>query len=113
MSLIHKTLAIIMLPLGALILLENFNSFSLDIVIDKLLLAAILMILLQISSLIHIKANQQEIKAINLITFVIFILPAALYLLHYFALFALSFLQESLPLILAILMLAEAVYALH
>ena len=110
MEIINKFLAILMLPVSILIILEQMKVFSIEFFIDKLLIGAILMILLQLLSLLFVGQNQEGIKAINIITSVIFIIPAVAYIASLFLVIPFS---EHLPMIIGVMMLAEAVYALH
>ena len=102
---ISRILAIIMLPVGALILLEAFDIFSLNILISKVLLGAILMIALQVLNLVMGKMKNGMITMMQIITAIIFIIPPVLY---FFAIFA-----EYMPMAIGVMMIIESLYALH
>ena len=106
MGLIEKILAFVMIPLSILIFLEQINVFSISFFIDKILIGAILMILLQLLTIIQQKITNGHFGLVTIVTSVIFIMPAGLYLTHLVV-------SVYIPLILAVFMLAEALYALH
>ena len=110
MEVINKLMAIIMLPLSVLIILEAMDIFSIESPFDKLLIASILMIVLQLLSIIFASTNQEGLTLVNYLTLIIFSLPAIAYVLTLF--FALPF-ENHIPIILGVMMLAEAIYALH
>lgn len=110
MNILTKLLAIIMLPLSILIILESTGLFSLALPFDKVFIGAILMIALQLLNLILLKINKGLLRFINIITTLVFILPAVAYILSTIMGF---YLFESVPLIIGIIMFIEALYALH
>lgn len=110
MGFIGKAFAFVMFPLSILIVLEATGAFTLNLPFNKIFIGAILMIGLQLLTLIFVKAHHGHLSFMNIATCVIFMLPAAIYLLS--SLFG-NFLQTSIPLILGVMMFVEALYALH
>lgn len=110
MNLITKILAIAMLALGILIILEAVGVFTISLPFDKLLIGAFIMIALQLLSIILQVVHRSPIRLINILIFIIFIIPAVAYLLSdYLG----QFIENILPLVLGVMMLIEALYALH
>ena len=110
MNFLTKILAIIMFPISILIILEQTNIYSIPFPIDKLLIGAILMISLEVLSFIMLKLTGGELRLINILTYIIFIIPAIAFLVSY--LIGLN-LHSAVPLILGVMMLAESIYGLH
>ena len=110
MGVLEKIIGVAMLGLSALILLEEFKIYSISLPFDKILIGAILMIILQIFNIIMLKITGGEIDVIHFITAIIFIAPAAAYLV---SVFFIPLLVESLPIILGVMMIAEGIYAMH
>lgn len=110
MGFLEKSLAFVMLPLSILIILEGIGIYSLSLPVNKVLIGAILMIALQVSNLIFLKISNGTLTVMNVVTGIVFILPAAAYLFSYF--FGYN-LYESLPLIVGVMMFIEALYTLH
>jgi len=112
MGIIGKAMAIVMLPLSILIVLESLELFTLNIGFNKVFLGAILMIVLQIITLVMVKVYHGEMSIMNFVTFGVFVIPAATYLLS--SLISLSTtMQQVIPLVIGVMMLIESVYALH
>ncbi|MFH1276522.1 MAG: hypothetical protein ABIH82_05405 [Candidatus Woesearchaeota archaeon] len=116
MSGINKLLAILMLPVGTYIILEELKIYALNLPVNSLLIGAILMVLLQVLNLVLASANQSGgeetggVKPITILTSIFFILPAAAYFL---SLVMIIPLKEYIPMFLGVLMIAESLYALH
>ena len=70
------------------------------------------MIILQIVTLIYIKVNQQEIRVVNVVNAIVFIVPALAYIIKFILAMEVPF-ENSIPLILGIMMFVESLYALH
>ncbi|MFT4302988.1 MAG: hypothetical protein ACMXYG_00335 [Candidatus Woesearchaeota archaeon] len=109
MDIIKKIIAVIMIILGIAIILEYYNYYTISIP-QQLLIAAILMIILQIYSAVSLTIHSGHIGIINIITWIIFCIPAIWYLLHIILNIQIT---ENLPLILSIMMIGESLYALH
>lgn len=110
MGFIEKLFAIVMLPLSILIIMETTGIFSLDLFFDKVFIGAILMIALQLLTLFFVKKHHSSLRGMNIVTFIVLILPALAYI---FSGVFNNFLKEQLPLILGVMMFVEAIYALH
>ncbi len=110
MTMIAKVLSFCMLPISILIVLESMGLYTLHLPFDKILIGAILMIALQIFSLVMALTHQGGMGVMNIITFIVFMIPAVAYLASFF--FGIT-LFTSLPMILGILMFVESLYALH
>ena len=110
MGKIEKALAIIMLPVAILIVLQATDIFSLNLPIDLVFLGSILMIALQVINLTLLKFQNGHFGNIHIITALVFILPALIYI--YTAFFG-SIIELPLALIIGIMMIAESLYALH
>jgi len=110
MGFIGKAFAIVMFPLSILIVLEALGVFSVALPFDKVLVGAILMIVLQVLTLIFLKAHKGNPTIMNYFTAAVFILVAVVALLS--GLLNLSF-ADKMPLILGVIMFVEALYALH
>lgn len=110
MSFINKIIAIIMLPVAVLVLLGKLGIFSLSLGLDTILIGAVLMILLQaISMFIQYKTNS-HISFMSIITGILFISTAFGAI---FSSFLPSVFQDYMPVFLGVMMLVEALYALH
>ncbi len=110
MGLIEKALAIVMIPISVLIILEAFNVYQIALPFDKILLGAILMVLLQVFVLINMKMHDQDIRMINIITVIVFMLPGALYIINlYYPIIE----NNIIPILLGVMMFGEALYAMH
>jgi hypothetical protein len=109
MGVIGKIFAIVMLPLGVLMILEQFNIFSFSLPIDKVFLGAALMTLLQIITLIMVMVHQGKIMIMNIITAIVFIGTAGAAVFFKLT----GGLRQEFVLILAVIMCVEALYALH
>jgi len=110
MSLINKLLAILMLPLGILIVLESAGIYALGIGMDKAFIGAILMIVLQVMNIVMLKVNSGEFRLMNGVALIEFVIPAVLYLISEFiSIPGIS----TIPMILGIMMVVEAIYGLH
>lgn len=100
-----------MLPVGAYVLLEEFEVFTLNLPVSPLLISAILMLLLQFSNVALASANQEGgMRPITILTAIFFSLPAVYYFL---SLVMTLPLVEYISFFLGSLMIAEALYALH
>ncbi|MFH1175033.1 MAG: hypothetical protein V1725_07930 [archaeon] len=104
-----KILGISLLPFSILIALEELNLFSLTLPFDKVVVGAILMIALQFITIIMLGIHKQGIRTINIITAVVFIIPAVLALFRSFF----PGIAQPILLIMAVMMFTEGVYALH
>lgn len=110
MGLIEKILAIAMIPLSMLIILESMGLYSIWMPIDKGILGAGIMALLQIINLASLKMKNKRLTFMNMLTGSVFILVAAAYFVGNY----LGYYQiDSLPVILGVMMFVEALYALH
>ncbi len=110
MGLIEKGIAIVMLPLSVLIILEAIGIFYLGLPVDKALIGASLMIAFQVVALLFLKIEAGHIRPINYVTAIIFIVPAASYIINIYF----PFVEDKIiPLILGIMMLCEGVYGMH
>jgi hypothetical protein len=110
MGILEKSMALVMLPLGILIVLEELGIVSLNILFDKALIGAVLMIVFQVINLILSKVQNNVLTFMTVITGLIFIIPASYYIVSFF------FGLYTIPLftmILAVMMSVEALYALH
>jgi|TARA_B100001971_G_C18239700_1_gene569906 hypothetical protein len=110
MGVVGKAFAIVMLPLGILIILEAMGIYSLNIFFDKVFIGAILIIALQLSTLFFAKKYHGSITAMSIVTLIVFAIPAVLYIFS--GLFG-GFLIEFLPLIIGTVMIVDTIYALH
>lgn len=110
MTIITKVIALVMFPLGILIILGHANLLNISIGIDKVFLGAILMIAMQIVSLIFQKIVNGNFSIMSLITSVIFLGTAAAALLSSYLP---SPIQSVLPLILGVMMIVEGLYGFH
>lgn len=109
MGLIEKAIAILMLPLGILLILEALNIYTLVLPIDKMLIGAVLMLTLQIVTILMLKIHSGEIGITHILTAVVFMLPAIAYFLT--GIIGPIF-GNSLPIIFGVLMFVESWYAL-
>lgn len=109
MGVIGKIFAFLMLPLSILMILEYFKVFSFALPVDKVFLGAGLMTALQLITLTMVMIHQGKILIMNIITAVIFIGTAAAAVVFKLT----GGLKEELVLVLAVIMLVEALYALH
>jgi len=111
MGIVGKLFAIVMFPLSILIVLEKLGLYTLalPIDIDKVLIGAALMIALQVITLIMLKISNEKLTFMNIITGLIFIATAvaAVLSMQYG-----SYTKEA-PIVLAVMMFVEALYALH
>ena len=110
MGVVEKVLSLVMLPLGILIVLEEIGLYSLSLPFDKVLIGAILMIALQVINLIMLRIQNGTLTFINLVTGSIFIVIGGAYLASNFFGF---FVFDGIRLILGVVMMVEALYALH
>lgn len=110
MGFIGKLFAIVMFPLGLLIILEATGVWSLKLPFDKILLGALLMIILQLITLFLLKMTYSKLGMMNFTTATIFILTA---LAAIFRTYLGSTISNIMPLILGVMMFVEALYALH
>ena len=110
MGAIEKGFAFVMFPLGFLIMIEEMGLFSLSFFLDKTMIGAILMIVLQTITLMTLNMHHEYIRGVNYMTFFCLILPSALYLGS--MMISISF-KESLPLIIGVMMFVESLYAFH
>jgi len=110
MGVLEKIIGGAMIILGVLVILEIFNVFSLALPFDKVLIGAGLMILFQIVNIIMMRIESGGVEPVHMITAVVFAAPAAAYIV---SVFLVPFLTESLPMIVAVLMIAEGMYAMH
>lgn len=112
MRIVTLILAIVMLPLSLIILINELTPYTLNIPIkiDLLLIAAILMIVLQLLNLVFLMMNNAALRPMNIVLLIVFIIPSSLYFLEFFL--SISFL-DVLPLVMAIMMFVESLYALH
>jgi hypothetical protein len=110
MGFIGKLFAIVMFPLGLLIILEATGVWSLKLPFDKILLGALLMIILQLITLFLLKMTYSKLGMMNFMTATIFILTA---LAAIFRTYLGSTISNIMPLILGVMMFVEALYALH
>ncbi|MBR9699583.1 hypothetical protein GOV09_03960 [Candidatus Woesearchaeota archaeon] len=104
-----KVFGIVMLPISILIILGEIGiGFSLPF--NLALLGAILMIALQLVNMVAAKSHNGHLRIMQIVTAIFFIAPAlALIAKEFFGLIVV----DSLPLIVGVIMLAEALYALH
>lgn len=110
MSLAAKILGLVLMPISAIIMLEAFGVFSLDIGYDKALICAGLLILLQVYSAISLHIGQKHLTAVNWLTFSIFTVVS----LGYISGYLLSYEKAgTLAVVLASMALAESVYVLN
>jgi len=107
---LEKILSIAMLPFGLLIILEELGLFTINLFFDTVLIGATLMIVIQILTLISLNIHHKNIRIVNYVTAVVLLIPVAIYLLSTFI--TVSF-QESLPLIIGVMMFVESLYAFH
>ena len=110
MGVVEKIIGGAMIILGVLILLEIFKVFSLALPFDKVLIGAGLMILFQVVNIIMMRIESGGVEPIHMFTAAIFSLPAAAYIV---SVYVIPILPESLPMIVAVLMIAEGMYAMH
>jgi hypothetical protein len=106
--LIGKSFAIVMVPLSIIILLEQIGVYALQLPFDKLLVGAILMIALEIITLIGVIINYKKPSITNMIAVVAFLTPPLIYLGHLFIGYANP---SYIPLIMAVTMFGETIYA--
>lgn len=110
MGFIEKTLAIIMLPLGFIVIFEALGLFTAPLPFQEAFVGAILMIVLQIFTMFMAKKHQGEFGVITLLRSIILMLPGIAYIIS--DLFGVVS-HESVPVILGVIMIVEAFYALH
>ncbi|MFT4344147.1 MAG: hypothetical protein ACMXYE_05380 [Candidatus Woesearchaeota archaeon] len=108
MKIITKSIAVVLLFIAVLGILHEFDIYS--PAFNTLFIGAILMIVLQIFGIIGHVTHSQKGGSMHYLTWGIFIIPAAWYLSHIFLGVPVI---EHLTLILSILMLGEALYALQ
>jgi hypothetical protein len=110
MGVIEKIIAAVMFPLALLIIIEEFGFFSVLTFFDKTLFVAVLMIALQLVTLFFLNSMHQNLRTINMVSFVLLILPSLFYLLSMFV--SISF-KNSLPLMIGVMGFVEALYSFH
>lgn len=111
MGLIGKIFAIMMFPLGILIILESLKVYSLNLGVNKIFIGAALMIILQLITIFMVHTNQKNLSFMNILTAFIFISVAIYAILSVILKF--GALQKEIPLILGLIMFIEGLYALH
>ena len=109
MGFIGKIFAVVMFPLAVLIVLEKLGIYSLSLPIDKVILGAIVMIVLQLLTVTMVNKTYGKHSVMSIATTIIFIGTAVLAICSVIF----GFYAKEIPLILAIMMLVEALYALH
>ncbi|MBN2052084.1 hypothetical protein JW756_01150 [Candidatus Woesearchaeota archaeon] len=110
MGFIGKIFAIAMLPLSIIMVLESLGVFTLDFPFNKIIIASVLMITLQVLTLLFLKINHGRLGIMQYLTAGIFIVVALIATFSDFV----SFLPEDkLHLALGMVMFVEALYALH
>jgi len=108
MGFVGRIFALVMIPLAILVILEELNMFTLSLFFDKVFIVSVLIIALQIYSIISLVGAGGGLRFINILLFLIFIAPAVAYILR-----GLVGTWEPLALIIGIITLVEALYALH
>lgn len=109
MGFVEKLIAIPSFLLAILLVLEKLEVYSLDFGYDKVFIAAALMALLQIVSLIGLHYSNGHLTFANIVTAIIFFGFAG------FAVYAqvFSFYQTEATILLGATLFAESLYALH
>jgi hypothetical protein len=110
MGIIGKSFAFVMLPLSIIIFLDSIKLYTLNLPFDKVFVAALLMIALQIISFVMSYVTHRGVKFVEIITLVAFSLPAIAYIGSTLAAFDLP---SYVPVVLSVLMFVESLYALH
>jgi hypothetical protein len=109
MGFIGKSFAIVMMPLSILIILENMQIYSVTLPVDKVLVGAGLMIVLQLITLFMVHKNTEGLGVMNFVTAFVFIGTAiAAVVSGYF-----SFYPKETVFTLGLMMFFESIYALH
>lgn len=111
MGFVGKLFAIFMFPLSIIIVLEELGIYSvaLPIPVDKVVIGAALMVLLQILTIIMLHTDTGGSSFMNYVTAIIFIGSAVG---AYFS-GMLGFYPKESHIILGVMMFVEALYALH
>lgn len=110
MGILEKIFSAAMIPIGLLIILRETGIYSLNLPVDIVLIGAILIILLQLINVVLLRTQNGTLTAMNVVTAIVLIIPAAFYLS--FSIFG-FFSIENIPLIIGVMMFVEAIYALH
>ena len=105
-----KVFGIVMLPISLVILLSELDIYIINLPFDVVLIGAVLMIAFQLINVFLAKAHNGTIGIMQIITSVLFILPALVFLITEFTGIAII---EKINLIVGVMMLAESMYALH
>ena len=109
MTFINKIIAILMLPVSLLLILEGLRIFNLELSLDKVLIGSILIIILQILNMNNAKQHNSEVRPISALLAIVFIIPGLAYIISLFV----NIGMYDWSTILGIMMLTEALYALH
>ena len=110
MGLIGKVFAFIMLPLSIIVFLDAIGLYRLDLPFDKMFLASLLMIGLQVATVLFVVATHKSMKLMDGVTLIAFSAPGAAYI----AMNSMGMAIPSyLPIVLSVIMFVESVYALH
>ena len=109
MGSIEKIISVAMLPLGVLIILERFDVFSISLPVNKIILGAALMIVLQLVTTISIHGHNGKPSVMSNVTRGIFMIIAIAAIIFQVT----GKFTSEVPLILGIMMIVEALYALH
>lgn len=111
MGIIGKTFAIVMFPLSIIIVLEELKIYSIAFPINKIVIGAIIMIMLQLITLFMVNKDMGNLSFMNIMTAIIFIGIAMIAGL--INLLKLNIFPKEISIILGIIMFVEALYALH
>lgn len=99
-----------MLPLSLLVILQSADIFSLNIAFGVFLIGAVVTLAYQILNLVLLRVHNGHLSPMQIVSFVVFILPAIAYLA---TLSGITINILPIPLILGVMMLAEALYGLQ
>jgi len=109
MGVIGKSFAFVMFPLSILIVLEELNIYSIYLPINKVILGAVLMIILEIITLVMLFYAYGKPSVMNVVTALVFILTSVAAIgSGVFGLF-----QKEVAVVLGVMMFVGALYALH
>ena len=109
MGIVKKGFAAVMIILGGLIILEETNTYSMNLTYPIALIGSALMIIFQIIHLFSGKIHNGHMGIMPIITSFVFIFPAVGCIADYLGLISIP----SIQLIIGVMLFIESLYALH